>query len=153
MNERRTEARYPTRLDASVLAGFQRFEAVCTDLGRGGASFSASDKVQPGTEVLVALRPQRPGEALVSLAATVVYVVHPGGTRRAGFGVRWQDPLDAPGLAGLERLLRDATGLPEPDSDRETRQRPRYDGQGTGDTDRYDVRKAKAAHGSSEPIR
>lgn len=152
MSERRTEGRYPTRLDASVLAGAFRFEAVCTDLGRGGASFSASAKVPPGTDVVVAMRPQRPGEALVSLTGTVVYVVHPGGTRREGFGVRWQGPLDDAETASLDRLLRDACGLPEPDSDRETRERPQPDS-GLGVTDRYDVRKAMAARGQNETLR
>jgi len=143
MSERRSQSRQSTRLPATIAAGPLRFEAVCTDLGLGGAYLACAEPVQPGVIVRVALS-AIDGSRALALPAAVVYVVKPGGRRRAGFAVAWPDELAQPALQGLASLLELAAGhsLTEPEARPAVpASGPHLDAVGADKTDLYDVRR------------
>jgi hypothetical protein len=105
-HERRGHTRHPASLRVTVQAGAQRFDAVCTNVGPGGAFVQARLQPLPGTRLQIAVWPAEPGSVLLMLDAIVVYVVHPGRQRPAGLGVRWQRP-DDPRLTQLLKTIKD----------------------------------------------
>lgn len=102
--DRRGHPRHVASLRVTIQSGLQRFDALCTNAGIGGAFLEARIQPRPGTLVQIAVWPTEPGSVLRILDAVVVYVVHPGRRRTAGVGVRWTQPED-PRLVDLVRSL------------------------------------------------
>ncbi len=108
--EHRRHKRFPAALQATVHIGPLHADATCTNLGQGGAFLEAKLSPKPGTPVQVAIWPTEPGNAVISLPAEVMYVVHPRHQRPAGVGVRWLIP-DDPQLLALVRRVASAPPL------------------------------------------
>lgn len=86
--ERRQLPRYPCQLRASIMIDGQLFEAMCTDIGPGGAYLATSVMPAPGTRVSVALASPA-ATSMIAVPAEVMYTVHRSATRRTGCAVRW----------------------------------------------------------------
>jgi hypothetical protein len=148
-HERRGHARHPASLRVTVQAGAQRFDAVCTNIGPGGAFVQARLQPLPGTVLQLAVWPTEPGSVLLLLDAIVVYVVHPGRQRPAGLGVRWQR-RDDPRLTQLLKTMVD-----RPELERQTGEFDweRVGSEGTGVTRQMAAARATVQPGDpDEPI-
>ncbi len=86
--ERRQLPRYPCHLRASLMIDGQMFEAMCTDIGPGGAYVATAVMAAPGTRISVALASPG-GTSMIAVPAEVMYTVHRSATRRTGVAVRW----------------------------------------------------------------
>ncbi len=87
-SERRQMPRYPCHLRTSLMIDGQMFEAVCSDIGPGGAYLATAIMAAPGTRVGVVLATPQ-ATSMVAAAAEVMYTVHRSATRQTGVAVRW----------------------------------------------------------------
>lgn len=88
--ERRQVPRYPCHLRASLMIDGQLFEAMCTDIGPGGAYLATSVMATPGTRLGVALASPS-ATSMIAASAEVMYTVHRSASRRTGVAVRWME--------------------------------------------------------------
>lgn len=86
--ERRQLPRYPCHLRASLMIDGQLFEAMCTDIGQGGAYLATAVMPAPGTRISVALASPS-ATSMIAVAAEVLYTVRRSATRHTGCAVRW----------------------------------------------------------------
>lgn len=77
----------------------QMFEAMCTDIGQGGAYLATAVMAAPGTQLGIALASPH-GSSMIAAKAEVLYTVHRSATRPTGLAVRW---LEMP--PSLERTI------------------------------------------------
>ncbi len=93
-SERRQMPRYPCHLRASLMLDGQLFEAMCTDIGPGGAYLATGVMAAPGTRISIALATPN-GTSMIAVPAEVMYTVHRSATRRTGVAVRWLEMTPA----------------------------------------------------------
>jgi Tfp pilus assembly protein PilZ len=68
----------------------QMFEAMCTDIGPGGAYLATAVMAAAGTRISVALASPN-ATSMIAVPAEVMYVVHRSTTRQTGIAVRWME--------------------------------------------------------------
>ncbi len=112
-SERRQLPRYPCHLRASLMLDGQMFEAMCTDIGPGGAYLATAVMAAPGTRISVALASPQ-ATSMIAVPAEVMYVVHRSTTRQTGLAVRWLEitPSLSRAIALVEGDLEHDRGRP-----------------------------------------
>ena len=98
--DRRQMPRYPCHLRASLMVDGQLFEAMCTDIGHGGAYLATAIMADPGTRMSVALASPQ-ATSMIAAQAEVMYTVRRSATRPTGVAVRWLEMTPA-----LNRAIR-----------------------------------------------
>ena len=87
-DERRRLPRFACHLRASVMIDGQMFEAMCTDIGRGGAFLATAVMAAPGTRLSVAIASPH-ATSMIAAQAEVRYTVRRSATRPTGLAVHW----------------------------------------------------------------
>jgi hypothetical protein len=112
--ERRQQPRYPCHLRASLVVDGQMFEAMCTDIGQGGAYLATAVMAAPGTQLGIALASPH-GTSMIAAKAEVLYTVRRSATRPTGVAVRWLEMN--PALNRAIALIEDGPALAASEAD------------------------------------
>ena len=100
-DDRRSDDRFAVQRPAVLRLITGDVTCVCTSISMGGGFVACNAAVELGQVVPLAVQPGRFSRPDIERAASVLYVVRPGGVQAQGLGLRWVPGQDLGQLAIL----------------------------------------------------